>query len=70
MARTDVRVDVPTNPDELAALIGKIIAQDAALNKAAPGSSPLNPKVVTQLQAVLASAQPGPGIDCPTDAAD
>jgi hypothetical protein len=58
MPRTDIRVDVPTNPDDLTVLIGQILAQDAALNKAAPGSSPLNPKTVAALQGVLTAAKP------------
>jgi hypothetical protein len=51
-------VDVPANPDDLTALIGNIIAQDAALNTATPGSSPINPKDIAALKAIQASAQP------------
>ncbi|HUB86647.1 MAG TPA: hypothetical protein VMB22_02055, partial [Verrucomicrobiae bacterium] len=58
MPRITVKVDVPTNPDDLSGLIGKIIAQDAALNQATPGSSPINPKDITALKAIQASAQP------------
>ena len=58
MPRITVKVDVPTNPDDLTGLIGKIIAQDAALNQATPGSSPINPKDITALKAIQASAQP------------
>ena len=58
MARVTVRVDVPTNPDDLTDLIGKIIAQDAELNAAAPGSSPVNPKDIAALKAVQTTAEP------------
>jgi hypothetical protein len=58
MPRITVKVDVPTSPDDLADLIGKIIAQDTAMNASSPGSSPLNPKDVTALKAIQASVQP------------
>lgn len=58
MSRITVKVDVPANPDDLTDLIGKIIAQDTALNQATPGSSPINPKDIAALKAIQASAQP------------
>jgi len=58
MPRITVKVDVPTNPDDLTNLIGKIVAQDTAMNTSSPGSSPLNHKDVAALKAIQASAQP------------
>jgi hypothetical protein len=51
-------VDVPTNPDDLTDLISSIITQDAEMNAATPGSSPISAKDITALKAVLASAKP------------
>jgi hypothetical protein len=36
----------------------KIVDKDAALNAASPGSSPINPKDITAMKAILSSAQP------------
>jgi len=58
MPRISVRVDVPTNPDDLNSLVGKIVAQDTALNAETPGSSPLNPKDVAALKAIQTAVQP------------
>ena len=58
MPRITVKVDVPTNPDSLTDLIGKIVTQDTAMNASSPGSSPVNPKDITALKAIQAGAQP------------
>ena len=59
MARTTVRVDIPnTNPDDVITLIEAIMAQHNALNKAAPGSSPIAQKTMDALSAIVATAKP------------
>jgi hypothetical protein len=51
-------VDVPSNPEDLAALMQKIVDKDAAVNAATPGSSPINPKDIAAIKAILATVQP------------
>ena len=58
MPRITVRVDVPSNANDLAELIQKIIDKDAALNTASPGSCPINSKDITALKAILAEVKP------------
>ena len=58
MPRITVRVDVPTGANDLAALMQKIIDQDAALNAQAPGSSPINPKDIAVMKAIVAAVKP------------
>jgi hypothetical protein len=78
MPRITVKVEVPNTPDDLMTLIGKIVAQDAALNTATPGSSPVNPKDITALKAIQTAVQPNldlakklkPQLDAATQSSD
>jgi hypothetical protein len=58
MARRTVKVDVPTNPDDLVGLAESIIAQHQKLEGESPGSSPLKMADIQQLQQIVAQAKP------------